>query len=98
MKKEQSEQLRRSTRDTKSKEDDKAKYAEYVKKYGQANADLIANHKVKVGMTEEMCIYSWGPFYKPAKVVNDQGTLDTWHYSATSILYFVNGILKQIEQ
>jgi len=98
MKKEQSEQLRRSTRDAKSKEDDKAKYAEYVKKYGQANADLIVKRKVVVGMTEEMCIYSWGPFYTPSKVVNDQGTFETWHYSATSFLYFVNGILKEIQQ
>jgi len=98
IKKEQSNQLSRNARDAKQEEKDKAKYAEYVKKYGQANADLIVKRKVVVGMTQEMCLYSWGPFYKPSKVVNDQGIFETWHYSATSFLYFVNGILKEIKQ
>jgi hypothetical protein len=95
------EQMRKSQNDAavaKQEEKDKAKYAEYVKKYGQANADLIIKRKVVIGMTQEMCIYSWGPFYKPSKVVNDQGTFETWYYSPTSFLYFVNGILKEIKQ
>ena len=29
-------------------------------RYGMENADLIINKKVKEGMTQEMCLLSWG--------------------------------------
>ncbi|HEX7414457.1 MAG TPA: hypothetical protein VF411_10485, partial [Bacteroidia bacterium] len=95
------EQLQKSKNDAataKEKADAKARYEEFVKKYGKANADLVASGQVRIGFTKEMCVYAWGPLCTPSTVVNDQGTLETWRYSAKQVLYFVNGILKQIEQ
>lgn len=93
-------QQEKEARTAKENQDAKEKYAEHITKYGQANADLIKNGKVKLGFNKAMCLAAWGPFITPAKTVNDEGTFETWTYkfSPNQVLYFKNDILIQIEQ
>lgn len=60
----------------------------YRKKFGDENWNVILEEKVRVGMTEEMALLSWGP---PEKV-NHSSTGDQWVYKS-QFLYFSAGKL-----
>lgn len=66
--------------------------------YGQENADLIANKKVKIGMTQEMCLLSWGAPEDVNSTITNGVKFDQWVYSITSYLYFENGVLTTIQK
>lgn len=75
-----------------------AKYQqELISKYGQENASLILNGKVKIGMTKEMCIASWG---EPEKInTTTIGNImdEQWVYDIGKYLYMKNGVLTAIQ-
>jgi len=61
--------------------------------------EVIAKNKVRIGMTEEQCLASWG---RPSDVNNTTysfGTHSQWCYGeyCESALYFENGILISIQ-
>lgn len=66
-------------------------------KFGVSNFNLILSGKVKVGMTKEMCEYSWGKPEDINKTTGSWGIHEQWVYSGGSYLYFENGILKTIQ-
>lgn len=69
-----------------------------AERYGQENADLIANKKVKIGMTQEMCLLSWGAPEDVNSTITNGAKSDQWVYSISSYLYFENGILTAIQK
>lgn len=60
----------------------------YRKKFGNENWNVILEEKVRVGMTEEMALLSWGP----PEEVNRSSTGDQWVYKS-QFLYFSAGKL-----
>lgn len=70
----------------------------YIKdKYGEDVYTLITNKEVKIGMTKEACLESWGkPKYINNTITSD-GSLEQWVYGSGNYLYFVNGTLKTIQ-
>lgn len=68
-----------------------------VEKYGLENALLIIEKKVKIGMSDTMCLESWGePDSKNRTILNGVET-EQWVYETKSYLYFDNGILTAIQ-
>lgn len=68
-----------------------------IKKYGINQGTLIADGKVAVGMTKEMCIASWG---RPQDINRTTGTFgvhEQWVYNLKSYLYFEKDILTTIQ-
>ena len=69
-----------------------------VVKYGLENAILILEKRVKIGMSDAMCLESWGaPDSKNTTILNGTET-EQWVYKTGSYLYFDNGILTAIQQ
>lgn len=67
-------------------------------RYGMENADLIINKKVKEGMTQEMCLLSWGAPEDVNSTITNGVKYEQWVYSISSYLYFENGILTAIQR
>lgn len=68
-----------------------------AEKYGKDNAELILNRKVKIGMTEEMCLLSWGTPNTVNSTITNNIKYEQWVYSDSSYLYFENGILTTMQ-
>ena len=66
------------------------------KKYGAANANLILNETVKIGMTKEMCKEAWGGPYDINRSSGSWGTHEQWVYGS-SYLYFEGNKLTAIQ-
>jgi hypothetical protein len=81
----------------KEKETREKRISECISKFGLNNGRLIAEGKVSIGMSKEMCIVSWGRPYNISKTTNEQGVFEIWYYSWLHRLYFTNGILKEIK-
>lgn len=74
------------------------KQISYLKnKYGETAYNLISNKKVKIGMTKEACLESWGKPIHINNTINSQGTWEQWVYNSGNYLYFKNGILESIQ-
>jgi hypothetical protein len=58
----------------------------YRKKFGDEDWKVILDEKVRVGMTEEMALLSWGP----PENINRSSTGDQWVYKG-QFLYFSGG-------
>lgn len=72
--------------------------ADCISRFGPQNGDLIANGKVKIGMTTEMCKYAWGAPFWTSKTTTESGVFEDWYYGLGYSLHFINGILKVIEE
>ena len=71
---------------------------ECINKFGQNKGVIIAQGKVTIGMTEEMCKLSWGtPFWKN-KTTTEYGVYEDWYYGFGYSLHFVNGSLKRFQE
>lgn len=72
-----------------------------VKKYGKYYGELIAEGKVVLGMTKEMCKESWGEPDDINVSIGSWGRHEQWvyehYYSSDSYLYFENGKLTSIQ-
>jgi hypothetical protein len=69
-----------------------------IAKYGNENATLITQGKVKIGMNSEMCNIAWGGLYGiVSRVQESSGTNEVWkHAIYGTLLYFKNGKLYKI--
>lgn len=70
--------------------------AELTKKFGSANAALILEGKVRIGMTKDMCEESWGHPDDINKTIGSWGTHEQWVYG-NSYLYFEGDKLTAIQ-
>ena len=68
-----------------------------IEKYGDAFGNMIADRKVAIGMTEEMCRLSWGSPHDKYTTTTKWGVSSVWVYNYKTYLYFYNGELKQID-
>ena len=69
---------------------------ELTKKFGAANANLILEGKVRIGMTKAMCEESWGYPDDINKSIGSWGTHEQWVYGG-SYLYFEGNKLTAIQ-
>ena len=68
-----------------------------VAMYGEGYGNLIADRKVAIGMTEEMCRKAWGRPHDIYNTTTKWGVSSVWVYNYKTYLYFYNGELKQID-
>jgi|SRR5690554_2826740 len=71
---------------------------ECVSKFGKTNGELIAQGKVKVGMTKEMCKVAWGTPYWTDKITTEHTVREDWYYGYGLSLHFENDKLKIINE
>lgn len=71
---------------------------ECINKYGSYNGELIAQGKVKLGMTLEMCKVAWGVPFTTSKTTTVYGVDEDWYYGFLYSLHFVNGVLRRIQE
>lgn len=69
-----------------------------VEKFGQEKGLLIAQGKVQIGMTKEMCEIAWGEPIMVSKSTSEYGISETWHFGFIKTLYFTDGKLKRIDE
>ena len=72
--------------------------AECISLFGQPNGILIAQGKVKINMTKDMCKYAWGVPFWTSKTTTVYGTFEDWYYWLGYSLHFENGLLIRIEE
>ena len=71
--------------------------ANLIRKYGTAIANLIIQGKVRIGMTKQMCLESWGKPDDINTTTGSYGTHEQWVYGNENYLYFENGKLTDIQ-
>lgn len=71
---------------------------ECIRKFGQQTGELIAQGKVKINMTKEMCKDSWGTPFSSDKTITESAVYEHWYYWYGYSLHFVNGLLKRIDE
>lgn len=89
----------------KQRAEDEARYerekqeyrASLVAIYGEKYGNLIADRKVAIGMTEEMCRKAWGRPHDKYNTTTKWGVSSVWVYNYKTSLYFYDGELKQID-
>lgn len=64
----------------------------FIKQYGSVYGSAVADYKIKIGMTKEMVIMSWGKPNKVNRTVTANLVSEQWVYE-TAYLYFTNGKL-----
>jgi hypothetical protein len=67
-----------------------------AKKYGQSNANLIVQGKVRIGFTKQMCREAWGEPEDINTTTGSYGKHEQWVYD-DDYLYFENGKLTAIQ-
>ncbi|MEI7510380.1 MAG: hypothetical protein WCJ62_13060, partial [Flavobacterium sp.] len=72
-------------------------YQYCIEKFGQTKGELIAQGKVVIGMTTEMCEVAWGKPIDISKTTTKYASLENWYYGWKYSLYFENGYLIRIE-
>ncbi len=86
----------RAAKETKRKADYAARESAMIKKYGKRNGSLIANRRVAIGFTKQMCIDSWGKPKTIHTTTTRYGVNEQWVYNG-GYLYFENGKLSAIQ-
>jgi len=71
--------------------------SEMIKKYGSRIGKLIADSKVIIGMSKEICKLSWGEPYDVNRTITKNIKFEQWVYSMGNYLYFENNILVAIQ-
>lgn len=67
-------------------------------RYGNEYCHLIIQKKVKIGMTQDMCIDSWGEPDDINRTTTNSDVSEQWVYDKRGLyLYFTNGILTAIQ-
>ena len=68
-----------------------------IKKFGSTYGQLIADSKICLKMTKEMCIESWGEPYSINTTIVEGLTMEQWVYGLGTYVYFNNGIITGIQ-
>lgn len=70
---------------------------ECISKWGQKSGSYIADGKVMIGMTKEMCTYAWGTPIDINRTITKGSISEQWVYGWGTYLYFENNILNSIQ-
>lgn len=82
----------------KSRQQEEAAFrAECIRKYGQRLGTLVAEGKVTLGMSREMCTLAWGEPYRNNRTIVAGTIHEQWVYGWHNYLYFENGKLVAIQ-
>ena len=92
------EEYYRLKREKAKKEEEERRRKELIAKYGEVDGNHVADQKVAIGMTKEMCEDAWGKRHETYTTIREGVTTDLWVYDYKTNLYFVNGKLTQIEK
>ncbi len=65
-------------------------------RYGNEFGNLIANSKVALGMTPEMCRQAWGTPLQMFNTIDATGKYTVWKYNFKTCIYFYNGKVIKI--
>lgn len=65
--------------------------------WSKDDCEIIANGKVRIGMTQEQVVVAWGRPEDINKTVYSFGVHEQWVYGIGSYLYFEDGILTTIQ-
>lgn len=87
----QHEEAQRARRDAAAEHE-----RQMIAKYGRTNGRIIAQGKVKIGFTKQMCIDAWGEPKDVNTTTTRYGKREQWVYY-DSYLYFENGKLTSIQ-
>lgn len=68
-----------------------------ISRFGEDIGNTIADKKVQLGMTSEMCEIAWGKPDRINSTTSVWGTSEQWVYDSGSYLYFNNGKLTSIQ-
>lgn len=88
--------MAREEREAQYAREEEQRKGEIIKKYGAHYGNKIIEHKLAIGMTQEMCIESIGYPSNVAKSVNAYGESSVWFYSNYMSLVFVDKKLQQV--
>jgi len=69
-----------------------------IQKFGEYYGNLISINKVVIGMTKEMCLYSWGQPLLKNETLTENNKTNFWRYGFNTYLIFENDTLKLINQ
>ena len=71
--------------------------AAMIKKWGKELGTIIAERKVRIGMTQEQVIDAWGKPKDINKTISRNTVHEQWVYGLGSYLYFEVGVLTTIQ-
>lgn len=98
LKKAADQEKQRKADDAEEKRIAAAQKKEYIAKFGQQNGTLVAQGKVAIGMTKEMCVAAWGSPEDTHTTITAGRTREQWVYSTMrSYLYFEGNKLVAIQ-
>jgi len=102
----QAEEIEKQREETRLKEQEEQKRlileknqfeSDMIKKYGSRIGKLIADSKVIIGMSKEICKLSWGEPYDVNRTITKNIEFEQWVYSMGTYLYFEKNILVAIQ-
>lgn len=97
-KKKEEELLREQLAEQKKIEEERKQFVNYcTTKFGAKSGALIADGKVVLGMSKEMCKTAWGEPIDINKTILKGLTNEQWVYGYATYLYFDNGVLSGIQ-
>lgn len=68
-----------------------------IAKYGVENGKLVSKHQLSIGMTQEMCMDSWGYPMNKYRTTTAGSVTEVWCYNYKTRVYFHNGKVQQID-
>ena len=71
--------------------------ADLIANYGEEFGNMIADKKIVLGMTKDMCYEAWGNPQDKYNTTTSLGNTSVWVYNYKTYLYFYDGVLKQID-
>lgn len=86
----------RAAKEAQRKADYRARESAMIRKYGKYNGRLIAQGKVAIGFTKQMCREAWGEPKTIHTTTTRYGVNEQWVYPG-GYLYFENGKLRTIQ-
>jgi len=96
-KKEEERQKEQQEREKKEQQERIKFRNDCIAKWGQKMGTYIAEGKVVLGMSKEMCIASWGTPIDIHKTIIKGYISEQWVYGGGTYLYFDNGVLSGIQ-
>ena len=90
-------QAARKAAETRAQEAKAQRRENLIAKYGKDLGAIIADGKVRIGMSKEQCRDAWGNPSDINKTTNAYGTHEQWVYPGGNYLYFDNHTLTTIQ-
>lgn len=90
------QQKEKNAKETKEKLEIEKHKAKCISLFGKENGGLIAQGKIKIGMTQENCIFAWGEPFNKRRIISENNVVEIWNYWSGCQLSFINGKLIKI--